>query len=65
MSFAFTFIAIFALILIACGNKIADEKKKESVVQGKQINLWYFVFLPKILTSMSKARNEMKTKCFR
>ena len=44
MSFAFTFIAIFALILIAYGNKAADEKKKESVVQGKQINLWYFVF---------------------
>ena len=48
MSFAFTLIAIFALISMAYGNKAADEKKKESVIQGKQINLYNFVFLPNI-----------------
>ena len=47
MRFAFTFIVIFALISIAHGNKAADEKKKESVIQGKQISLYNFVFLPK------------------
>ena len=35
MSFDFTLIAIFALISIAYGNKALDEKKKESVNQGK------------------------------
>ena len=35
MSFAFTLLAIFALISIAYGNKALDEKKKESVNQGK------------------------------
>ena len=71
MRFACTLIAIFAFMLIAYGNKAANEKKKESAIQGKQINLYYFVFLPKnlfemtYLTLMSKDRNEMKTKCFR
>ena len=35
MSFAFTLIAIFALISIAYGNKAVDKKKKESERQGK------------------------------
>ena len=35
MNFALTLIAISALISIAYGNKAADEKKKESVKQGK------------------------------
>ena len=35
MSFAFILITIFSLISIAYGNKVADEKKKESVIQGK------------------------------
>ena len=35
MNFAFTLIAIFALISTAYGNKTEDEKKKESVKQGK------------------------------
>ena len=35
MNFAITLIAISALISIAYGNKAADEKKKESVKQGK------------------------------
>ena len=48
MSFACTLIAIFAFMLIAYGDKAANEKKKESAIQGKQINLYYFVFLPKI-----------------
>ena len=47
MRFAFISIAIFALISIAHGNKAADEKKKESVIQGKQISLYYFEFLSK------------------
>ena len=44
MSLAYTLIVIFALISIAKGNKAADEKKKESVRQGKQIIPYYFVF---------------------
>ena len=35
MSFDFTLIAVFALISIAYGNTAIDEKKKESVRQGK------------------------------
>ena len=35
MSFAFILIAISLLLSIAYGNKAADEKKKESVIQGK------------------------------
>ena len=35
MSFAFILITIYSLISIAYGNKAADEKKKESVIQGK------------------------------
>ena len=47
MRLAFTLIAIFALISIVYGNKVADGKKKEYVTQGKQINLYYLVLLPK------------------
>ena len=46
MSVAFISIAIFALMSIARGNKAADDTKKESVRQGKSINLFYCVFLP-------------------
>ena len=46
MRLAFTSIAIFALISIVYGNKVADGKKKEYVIQGKQINLYYLVLLP-------------------
>jgi len=35
MSFDFILIAIFALISITYGNKAEEEKKKESVRQGK------------------------------
>ena len=35
MNFVFTLIAIFALMSIAYGNTAVDEKKKESVRQGK------------------------------
>ena len=45
MSVAFLSIAIFALISITYGNKAADDTKKESVRQGKSINLFYCVFL--------------------
>ena len=45
MSFAFTLIAVFALISIAYGKTAIDEKKKESVRQGKYIRLFYCVFL--------------------
>ena len=48
MSVAFISIAIFALISITYGNKAADDTKKESVRQGKSINLFYCVFLPMI-----------------
>ena len=47
MSFAFRLIVIFAMISIAYGNEAADTKKTESVKQGKLINLYHFVFLPK------------------
>ena len=50
MSLAYTLIVIFALISIAKGNKAADEKKKESVRQGKQIIPYYFVFPRKIFS---------------
>ena len=63
MRFAFIAIAIFALISFTYGNKAADDTKKESVRQGKSINLFYCVFL--YLTLMNKDRNEMKSKCFR
>ena len=35
MNFDFTLIAIFTLMSIAYGNKAVDEKKKESVREGK------------------------------
>ena len=63
MSVAFISIAIFALISITYGNKAADDTKKESVRQGKSINLFYCVFLIfQMVYSklMNKDRKEMK-----
>ena len=65
MNFDFTLIAIFTLMSIAYGNKAVDEKKKESVRQGKMNYSVPFCVSSLVLTLMSKDRKEMKTKCFR
>ena len=46
MSAAIISIVLFASISFTYGNKAADDTKKESVGQGKSVNLFYCVFLP-------------------